>query len=90
MNKIAIVILNWNGRQYLERFLPSVVMYSTYPHVEIVVIDNASTDTSLEFLSTTYPTITRVVLDKNYGFTGGIIRVFNILMPIMRFFSIQM
>ena len=71
MNKIAIVILNWNGRQYLERFLPSVVMYSTYPHVEIVVIDNASTDTSLEFLSTTYPTITRVVLDKNYGFTGG-------------------
>jgi GT2 family glycosyltransferase len=71
MDKIAIVILNWNGKRYLEQFLPSVVAHSQLPNVEIVVIDNASTDNSVDFLASHYPSVTRIVLEKNYGFTGG-------------------
>ena len=46
---VAVVILNWNGRNFLESFLPSVIA-STYPRLEIIVADNASTDQSIEFL----------------------------------------
>jgi len=67
--KIAVVILNWNGRALLEQFLPSVVKNST--DAELYVIDNASTDDSIEFLQTNYPDIKLVKLDKNYGYAGG-------------------
>ncbi|MFK7949053.1 MAG: glycosyltransferase family 2 protein [Saprospiraceae bacterium] len=76
--KVAIVILNYNGRKYLEQFLPSVIKYSDGKRVEnsfftpeIIVADNASTDDSVDFLKTTYPNITLVQLDKNYGFAEG-------------------
>lgn len=65
----AIVILNWNGKCFLEQFLPSVVKYSD--GVRIVIIDNGSTDDSLQFLDTNYPSIPQIVLDKNYGFAEG-------------------
>jgi len=68
--KVAIVILNWNGRQYLEKFLPSVLR-SVYPNFEVVVADNGSTDDSLSFLQTHYPSVTRIALAKNHGFTTG-------------------
>ncbi len=71
MGKTAIVILNWNGKSLLEKFLPSVVKYSTLPGVEIVVADNASSDDSVSFLQKNYPAIKIVRLDKNYGFAGG-------------------
>ena len=71
MVKISIVILNYNGKRHLERFLPSVVQYSTLPDTEIVVADNGSTDDSISFLQTVYPQIRLVLLDKNYGFAGG-------------------
>ena len=54
MKKIAIVILNWNGKKLLEEFLPTVVRHSSFPDVEIVVADNGSTDDSLSFLETAY------------------------------------
>lgn len=69
--KISIVILNYNGKRHLERFLPSVTEYSTIPDTEIVVADNASTDDSVEFLRNTYPGIRRILLNENYGFAGG-------------------
>ena len=70
MNKrIAIVILNWNGRKMLEQFLPSVVEHSAT--AQIVVADNGSTDDSLDFLRTNYPQIQLVINDKNYGFAEG-------------------
>lgn len=72
--KVSIVILNWNGKKYLEDFLPSVLV-STYPNFNIVVGDNASTDGSVEFLKQTYPGIVIVQNDANYGFTGGYNRV---------------
>ena len=69
MRKTAIVILNFNGRDYLKQFLPSVIEYST-PH-EVVVIDNASTDDSLDLLNKDFPTVKVIPLPKNLGFSGG-------------------
>jgi len=67
--KIAVVILNWNGRSLLEQFLPSVAGYSK--EADLYVIDNASTDDSISFLRMKYPEIQIVKLDKNYGYAGG-------------------
>lgn len=68
--KVAVVILNWNGKFFLEKFLPSVYN-STYPNIEFVVGDNASTDDSVSFVETYYPQINIISNDKNYGFAGG-------------------
>ncbi len=70
-NKTAIVILNWNGQKHLEEFLPSVIEHSRIDNVDIYVADNGSTDNSVEFLQTAYPQIKLILLDKNYGYTGG-------------------
>ena len=70
MKQTAVVILNWNGRQHLEQFLPSVVEH-TPQQVRIVVADNGSTDDSIAFIEQTYPTIDIIRLDKNYGFAEG-------------------
>ena len=67
---VAIVILNYNGRNYLETFLPSVIG-STYPNQKIIVADNASTDDSVLFLATNYEAVEIILLEKNYGFAGG-------------------
>ncbi len=71
MNKIAVVILNWNGKNLLEKFLPSVVEYSQREWAEIIVADNASTDDSISFLKKEYPSVGLIQLDKNYGFADG-------------------
>ena len=70
MDKVAIVILNWNGRKMLEKYLPSVLQYSR-DEATVYVADNASTDDSLEFLRTHYPQVELVLLDKNWGFAEG-------------------
>lgn len=67
---VAVVILNWNGKRYLEKFLPSVLS-TAYPNLQIVVADNGSTDDSLLFLNTFYPELYTVRLPKNYGFAQG-------------------
>jgi len=66
----AIVILNFNGRRYLEQFLPFVVA-NTCPGAEVIVADNGSSDDSLVFLAAAYPGVRVIVLDRNYGFAGG-------------------
>lgn len=68
--KVAIVILNWNGRNYLERFLPSVLA-TDYDNYEVIVSDNGSTDDSISFLQQNFPGIKLIRLDKNYGFAKG-------------------
>ncbi|MBK6948940.1 MAG: glycosyltransferase family 2 protein [Haliscomenobacter sp.] len=65
-----MVILNYNGRAYLEQFLPHL-LGSTFPNVQIIVADNCSSDDSLRFLETHYPQISRIQLKKNYGFAEG-------------------
>lgn len=69
MKKIAVVILNWNGRALLETFLPSVTKYSEL--ATIYVADNASTDDSVAFLKTHYPDIKIISNNGNYGFAKG-------------------
>lgn len=68
--RIAIVIVNWNGKHHLETFLPQVIACS-HPLAEVVVADNASTDDSLDWLSTHHPDVKQIVLPKNYGFAKG-------------------
>ena len=66
---LAIVILNWNGKNWLEKFLPNVILHSG--NTDIFVIDNASTDDSVSFLKKKFPAIKIVQNEKNYGFAGG-------------------
>ncbi len=85
--RVAIVILNWNTREYLQRFLPSLLdsisdfngngTLEEKDYAEVIVADNASTDDSLEVMEREFPTIRTISLDKNYGFTGGYNRAFN-------------
>ncbi len=67
---VAIVILNYNGRNYLEKFLPSVIA-STYTNKKIIVADNGSTDDSISYLKENFNTVEIILLEKNYGFAGG-------------------
>lgn len=76
--KVAVVILNYNTREFLEKFLPSVAA-TRYEHLEIVVADNASTDDSVQFTKNNYPQIKLIQLDKNYGFTGGYNRALKLV-----------
>jgi GT2 family glycosyltransferase len=71
MKQTAVVILNWNGKALLERFLPFLVQYTNPALADIVVADNGSTDDSLEFLTKHYPKIQTILLDVNYGFADG-------------------
>ncbi|MDR0431237.1 MAG: glycosyltransferase family 2 protein [Tannerellaceae bacterium] len=71
MKKISIVILNWNGRELMERFLPSVVRYSPEEYSNVIVADNGSTDDSLSMLEEKFPTVGIIRLEKNYGFAEG-------------------
>lgn len=67
---IAVVILNWNGRKYLEQFLPSVLA-STYSNFRVVVIDNASTDDSISVIQKNFPHVDIITLTQNFGFAKG-------------------
>ncbi|MEL6866052.1 MAG: riboflavin biosynthesis protein RibF, partial [Bacteroidota bacterium] len=67
---VAIVILNYNGRQYLEQFLPSLHK-STYANFQIHLADNGSSDDSIEWLTANYPDIQIHDLKENHGFAQG-------------------
>ena len=70
MKPIAIVILNWNGRDMMRRFLPSVIAHSS-ALAEVIVADNGSTDGSCEMLTEEFPSVRQIVLPENYGFAEG-------------------
>lgn len=69
--KVAIVILNWNGANYLQQFLPLLREYTTSPDVEIYVADNGSTDHSLRVLGKYFNKVKVLLLNQNYGFAEG-------------------
>ena len=101
--KIAVVILNWNTKDYLRMFLPplldSVAMFNggvsglktslaengsrqvdgQPDWAEVVVADSASTDGSMEMMAKEFPSVRRIHLEKNYGFTGGYNRALKML-----------
>ena len=70
MEKVAIVILNWNGQPMMERYLPSVLNYSR-DEAAVYVADNASTDQSMEMLRRQFPEVKLIQLEKNWGFAEG-------------------
>jgi riboflavin kinase/FMN adenylyltransferase len=69
-NKICIAILNYNGEEFLESYLPQV-LYSSEHLINITVIDNASTDESVSYIQDWHPEVNIVELPKNYGFAEG-------------------
>lgn len=70
MDKVAIVILNWNGAKMLRKYMPSVLEYSRDEAV-VYVADNASTDDSVSLLREQFPECRLILLDKNWGFADG-------------------
>ena len=70
MDKLAIVILNWNGAEMLKKYLPSVLSYSREEAV-VYVADNASTDNSIALLKEQFPEVRLILLEKNWGFAEG-------------------
>ena len=69
MTTISVVLLNWNGRNLLEKFLPPLFQYSN--NTDIVLADNASSDTSLSFVQEHFPNVKILAFDRNYGFAEG-------------------
>lgn len=68
LNKLAIVILNWNGKEMMQKYLPTVIGNSVG---DVIVADNASTDGSVEMLAKEFTDVRTIVLEENYGFAGG-------------------
>lgn len=71
MDKVAVVILNWNGLEMLRTFLPSVIRFSSLENVSIYVVDNGSTDGSLQMLRSKFPLVKLIALEENCGFADG-------------------
>ena len=69
MQKVAVVLLNYNGKHFLEKFLPGVVRYS--PDCEIVVADNHSTDGSVDYIKNHFPQVKLILFSTNKGFCKG-------------------
>ncbi len=69
--KVSVVILNWNGQKMLEEYLPNILTHCAMPDVELVIIDNGSTDCSVSWLEMHYPDIRLIILPENYGFADG-------------------
>ena len=69
MEKIAIIVLNWNGQKFLEQFLPSVIKHSAT--AQIIVADNQSTDHSISYLKSHFPEVTIIQNPSNEGFAKG-------------------
>ncbi len=67
----AVVILNWNGKSFLERFLPRLIECTQTPGVRIIVADNHSSDDSVEFMQRNYPQIGLIRNPENGGFAKG-------------------
>lgn len=76
MQEAAIIILNYNGEEMLRKFLPSVSQFSTF---QVFVADNGSKDGSVELLKTDFPQIKTILLDSNFGYTGGYNRALETL-----------
>lgn len=71
MKKASVIILNWNGKQLLEEFLPSIIKYTNHDIADIVIADNASSDLSLTFIRENYPSLSIIELAENYGYAAG-------------------
>lgn len=71
MKKLAVIILNWNGKKLLKEFIPSASKYTSGDDVDLFVADNGSTDGSLDWLMKNHPEVKVIDLGQNYGFADG-------------------
>ena len=71
MKQVAVIILNWNGAQLLQRYLPTVLEGTDAAIADVIVADNGSTDDSLQVLQDEFPEVKLLKFDRNYGFAGG-------------------
>jgi GT2 family glycosyltransferase len=71
MPETAVVILNWNGIGYLQKFLPDVIKFTADDETIVCVADNGSTDGSVEWIASNHPDVKIIELGSNYGFAGG-------------------
>ncbi|MBP7184871.1 MAG: glycosyltransferase, partial [Saprospiraceae bacterium] len=76
--KVAILILNYNGIDYLTKFVPTLIKF-TPNFCELIVADNASTDNSVAFLKSNYPDIKIIQLSENHGFADGYNRAIDFI-----------
>ncbi len=67
----AVVILNWNGVNWLKKFIPVLIANTDASEADIIVADNASDDHSLAYLRENHQEVQLIILDKNYGFAEG-------------------
>lgn len=68
---VAVIILNWNGENLLREFLPSVLEHTPESVGRVIVVDNGSTDSSVEMLRRDFPQVELLCFDENYGYAGG-------------------
>lgn len=71
MKELAVIILNWNGRSLLERFIPAAVANTSGSEVELIVADNGSDDDSVEWMRSNFPDVRLITFERNYGFAEG-------------------
>ena len=69
--KVAVVILNWNGKKWLEKFLPDVLKYSSPEISDVYVADNCSTDDSVDWLMENFSEVKIIQNQNNNGYAGG-------------------
>jgi len=69
--KVCIIILNWNGKELLKDCLSSIFKLTDYPNYKVIVVDNGSTDGSVEFVRRNFKKVDILSLDRNYGFSKG-------------------
>jgi GT2 family glycosyltransferase len=67
---VSVIIVNWNGRHHLELCLPALAQ-QTAVDFEIIVVDNGSTDDSLDYVNNNHPTVHVMALNENHGFARG-------------------
>lgn len=71
MKDLAVIILNWNGRNLLQQFLPVASRYTINEDTDLIVADNGSDDDSLNWIKQNHPEVKIIAFDKNYGFAEG-------------------
>jgi GT2 family glycosyltransferase len=71
MPKTVVVILNWNGKKFLEQFLPGVISNTLSADTSVILADNGSDDDSVQWVTQNHPEVQVIRLDGNYGYAGG-------------------
>ncbi|MDE6377685.1 MAG: glycosyltransferase family 2 protein [Duncaniella sp.] len=85
MEKVAVIILNWNGIALMRQYLPSVIEHTPATVARVIVADNGSTDGSVEWLRAEHPEVEVLPLGQNYGFAEGYNRAIRAFAPRFRY-----